>query len=256
MDRSPSPEPRMRIALMTDLHANWRAFEACLDHARSLHPDRLVFLGDFIGYGPEPNEVVERVMREVEHGAVAVLGNHDQALAETRESMISDAEIALAWTRGQLGTEAREFLTSLPMGVEDGNRLYVHASPQTSPAWIYVNDGATAKRALEASQAQLVFCGHTHIPAAYSITATGRLISFQPVPSVPIPLTRHRQWLNVVGAVGQSRDGDPAASYALLDTDRSEITHLRVPYDVEAAAAAILQAGLPPALAARLQKGL
>jgi diadenosine tetraphosphatase ApaH/serine/threonine PP2A family protein phosphatase len=246
----------MRIALMTDLHANWRAFEACLDHARSLHVDHLVFLGDYVGYGPEPNEVVERVMREVDHGAIAVLGNHDQALAETRESMISDAEIAIAWTRGQLGSEAREFLASLPMSVEDDNRLYVHASPQITPAWIYVNDEATAKRALEATQAQLVFCGHTHIPALYGVSATGQLISFQPIPSVPVPLTRHRRWLNVVGAVGQSRDGNPAASYALLDTDRSEIIHLRVPYDVEAAASAILQAGLPPALATRLQKGL
>jgi diadenosine tetraphosphatase ApaH/serine/threonine PP2A family protein phosphatase len=246
----------MRIALMTDLHANWRAFEACLDHARSLHPDRLVLLGDFVGYGPEPNQVVERVMHEVEQGAIAVLGNHDQALAEARESMISDAEIAIAWTRGRLGPEAREFLSNLPMSAEDDNRLYVHASPQTSPAWIYVNDESTAKRALEASQAQLVFCGHTHISALYGVSATGQLISFQPIPSVPVPLTRHRRWLNVVGAVGQSRDGNPAASYALLDTDRSEITHLRVPYDVEATATAILQAGLPPTLAARLQKGL
>ncbi|MDR3683030.1 MAG: metallophosphoesterase family protein [Geothrix sp.] len=246
----------MRIALMTDLHANWRAFEACLDHARSIRADRLVFLGDYVGYGPEPNEVVERVMAETRRGAIAILGNHDQALAETRESMVSDAEIAMAWTRGQLGPEARGFLAGLPLWVEDDTRLYVHASPRTPPAWIYVNDEVAAKEALEACRAQKVFCGHTHIPALYSITATGHLISFQPVPGVPVPLTRRRRWLNVVGAVGQSRDGDPTAAYALLDTDRSEILHLRVPYDVEAAAAAILHAGLPPALAARLQKGI
>ncbi len=245
----------MRIALMADIHANRRAFEACLDHARSLGADRLVFLGDFVGYGPEPNEVMERVMTETAHGAIAVLGNHDQAVAETHESMISDAEIAMAWTRGQLGVEARAFLSSLPMQVEDDARLYVHASPQTDPAWIYVNDAVAARRALEATQSRRVFCGHTHIPALYGITATGQLVSFQPVPSVPIPLARHRRWLNVVGAVGQSRDGDPAASYALLDTTRCEIIHFRVPYDVEAAASAILHAGLPPALATRLQKG-
>ena len=134
-------------------------------------------------------------------------------------------------------------------------RLYVHSSPQTTPAWSYVNDEVSAKRALEATQAKKVFCGHTHIPALYGITATGQLISFKPVPAVPIPIPLRRRWLNVVGAVGQSRDGDPAASYTLLDTDRSEIVHLRVPYDVEAAASAILQAGLPPALAARLLKG-
>jgi diadenosine tetraphosphatase ApaH/serine/threonine PP2A family protein phosphatase len=245
----------MRIALMADLHANWRAFEACLDHARSLQADRLVFLGDYIGYGPEPQEVVERVMTEVQRGAIAILGNHDQAISETRESMVSDAEIAMAWTRGQLGSEARAFLASLPLQVEDGARLYVHASPQATPAWTYVNDEASARRALEACQASRVFCGHTHIPALYGITATGQLISFQPVPAVAIPLARHRRWLNVIGAVGQSRNGDPAAAYALLDTARCEITHFRVPYDVEATASAILRAGLPPTLAARLQQG-
>jgi len=245
----------MRIALMADIHANRRALEACLEHARLARTDRLVFLGDYVGYGPEPQDVVTRVMTETARGAIAVAGNHDHSVAETRESMNSDAEIAMAWTRGQLGPAAREFLSSLPMRFEDDTRLYVHASPQTYPAWIYVNDPSAAKRALEASRAQIVFCGHTHIPALHGITATGQLVSFQPVPAVPIPLPRHRRWLTVVGAVGQSRDGDPAAAYAILDTEKCELTHYRVPYDVEAAALAILQAGLPASLATRLQKG-
>jgi diadenosine tetraphosphatase ApaH/serine/threonine PP2A family protein phosphatase len=169
--------------------------------------------------------------------------------------MNADAEQAMSWTRGQLGASAREFLGSLPLRFEDETRLYVHANPQTYPAWIYVNDGPSAKRALEASRAQTVFCGHTHVPALHGITATGQLVSFQPVPGVPIPLPRHRRWLNVIGAVGQSRDGDPAAAYALLDTGKSEITHFRVPYDWEAAALAVLRAGLPPVLAERLRTG-
>jgi diadenosine tetraphosphatase ApaH/serine/threonine PP2A family protein phosphatase len=199
--------------------------------------------------------VVERIIEATPRGALAVAGSHDQALAETRESMTTDAEIAMAWTRGQLGPAEREFLASLPMRFEDETRLYVHASPQTYPEWIYVNDGPSAKRALEASRAQTVFCGHTHLSALHGITATGQLVSFQPVPSVPVPLSRHRRWLTVVGSVGQSRDGDPSAAYAILDTERSEITHFRVPYDVEATAMAILRAGLPPSLANRLQKG-
>jgi diadenosine tetraphosphatase ApaH/serine/threonine PP2A family protein phosphatase len=245
----------MRIALMADIHANRRALEACLNHARLAGANRLVFLGDYVGYGPDPQDVVERVMAETAAGAIAVIGNHDHAVTETHESMNSDAEIAMAWTRGQLGFPAREFLGSLPMRFEDEGRLYVHASPQTYPAWIYVSDGPAAKRALEASRAQTVFCGHTHVAALYGITATGQLVSFQPVPSVPVPLPRHRRWLTVVGSVGQSRDGNPAASYAILDTERSELTHYRVPYDVEATALAILQAGLPASLANRLQKG-
>jgi len=245
----------MRIALFADIHANRRALEACLEHAQSQGTNRSVFLGDFVGYGPEPHDVVARVMAETAKGAVAVAGNHDQAVAEVRESMTSDAERAMAWTRGQLDGEAREFLGSLPLRFEDGPRLYVHASPQTYPPWIYVNDAPAARRALEASRAQMIFCGHTHLMALHGITATGQLVSFQPVPKVPIPLPRHRRWLTVVGSVGQSRDGDPAAAYAMLDTERSEITHFRVPYDVEATANAILQAGLPPSLASRLLKG-
>lgn len=245
----------MRIALLADIHANRRALEACLAHARSQGADRLVFLGDYVGYGPDPGEVLARIMAETERGAVAVAGNHDQAVAEIRESMTSDAEAAMAWTRGRLGVAAREFLASLPMRFEDGPRLYVHASPQTYPEWIYLNDGAAARRALEASRAQTVYGGHTHLPALHGITATGQLVSFQPVPGVPIPLPRHRRWLSVVGAVGQSRDGNPSAAYATLDTDRSEITHWRVPYDVEATAQAILLAGLPSSLAERLLRG-
>lgn len=245
----------MRIALMADIHANRRALEACLAHARSAGADRFVFLGDYVGYGAEPSVVLDLLMAETARGAIAVAGNHDQAVAEERESMTSDAETAMAWTRGRLGPEAREFLASLPLRFEDDSRLYVHASPQTYPPWIYIREGRDARRALEASRAQTVFCGHTHLAALHGITATGQLVSFEPVASVPVPLPRHRRWLTVVGAVGQSRDGNPAAAYALLDTARSEITHLRVPYDVQAAASAILDAGLPPALAARLLEG-
>ncbi len=245
----------MRIAILADLHANLRALNACLEHAARQGAQKLVFLGDFVGYGAEPSETLERVMAEAAQGAIAIAGNHDQAVALTAESMTADAENVMAWTRGQLGATAREFLASLPMRFEDETRLYVHASPQTYPAWIYVNDGPAAKRALEASRAQTVFCGHTHVPALHGITATGQLVSFQPIPGVPIPLPRHRRWLNVIGAVGQSRDGDPAAAYALLDTSRSEITHHRIPYDSDAAALAVLRAGLPPTLAERLRKG-
>lgn len=245
----------MRIALLADIHANRRALDACLDHAREWGADRLVFLGDYVGYGPEPVETLERIMAEADRGALAVAGNHDRAVLQEGETMTSDAELALAWTRKQLGPGARDFLASLPLRFEDGPRLYVHASPQTYPAWIYVSDGPAARRALEASRAQTVFCGHTHLPALHGITATGQLVSFTPVPSVPVPLPRHRRWLTVVGAVGQSRDGDPTAAYALLDTDRAEITHFRVPYDVEAAAEALHRAGLPPSLAERLRRG-
>ena len=245
----------MRLALLADIHANLPALEACLAHASGRGADRLVFLGDYVGYGAQPMEVMARVMAASERGAIAVAGNHDQAVADVHESMTLEAETAMAWTRGQLGPEAREFLASLPLRFEDESRLYVHASPQTYPAWTYIREPRDARRALDSSRARSIFCGHTHLPALHGLTATGKLVSFDPVAAVTVPLPPNRQWLTVVGSVGQPRDGNPAAAYALLDTTTSEVTHYRVPYDVHAAAKAILQAGLPPGLADRLLKG-
>lgn len=240
---------------MADLHANREAFEACLEHAAARRPDRFVFLGDYVGYGADPAWVVNKVMELALQGAVAVLGNHDLAVADRRESLNPDAELALSWTRGQLGADAREFLASLPLRFEDETRLYVHASPQTYPKWPYVDSIHAAQRALDASRAMSVFCGHVHVPSIYGITAVGKIVSFQPVPGVPIPMPRHRRWFTVLGSVGQPRDGNVSSSYALLDTGTSEITFHRVVYDVDVAAAKIRQAGLPHSLAERLQKG-
>lgn len=245
----------MRIALMADIHANRHAFEACLAHAQGHKVQRLVFLGDYVGYGADPVWAVDTVMDLVARGGIAILGNHDHAVSNLKETMTADAEVAIAWTRGQLGPEARTFLADLPMRFEDDTRLYVHANPHSLRPWHYVSDPDSARRAFEATRAQSVFCGHVHVGALYGITATGQLISFKPIPGVPIPLPRHRRWFAVLGAVGQSRDGDPAASYALMDTDKSEITYMRVPYDVSAAAARVLEAGLPESLAERLVRG-
>lgn len=240
---------------MSDIHSNREAFEACLLDMRTRGADQLLLLGDFVGYGADPAWVVETVMELVAGGAVALLGNHDQAVASRREDMNEDAEIAMSWTRGNLGTEARAFLTGLPLSFEDDNRLYVHANVQSARLWSYIDSPDAAGRTLELCDAQAVFCGHVHRPALYGITATGKMSAFCPVSGVAIPLPRHRRWLTVLGSVGQPRDGNPAASYALLDTVKSEITFQRVPYDVEAAAAKIREAGLPDYLAERLKKG-
>jgi diadenosine tetraphosphatase ApaH/serine/threonine PP2A family protein phosphatase len=240
---------------MADIHANREAFEACLRNSRERGAERLVFLGDFVGYGADPVWVVDRVMGLVAEGAFALMGNHDNAVSDLRESLTTDAQVAMSWTRGELGLSAREFLASLPMRIEDDTRLYVHANIQPDRRWLYIDDRNAAARALQARQAQAVFCGHVHSPAIYGITATEQLVAFQPVSGAAVPLPPYRRWLAVLGSVGQPRDGNPAASYALLDTRKSEITYLRVPYDIEAAAAKIRKAGLPGSLADRLMKG-
>lgn len=245
----------MRIALMSDIHSNREAFAACLSHAREAGATHHVFLGDFVGYGADPEWVVSTVMAHVAKGAVAIAGNHDRAIATERSGMNENASHAIGWTRDRLDAQAREFLSGLPISVEEEDRLYVHADATAPEKWIYVEDAATAASCLAATRQRVTFCGHVHVPMLYGITATQKLLSFQPVASAPIPLLRQRQWLAVVGSVGQPRDRNPAAAYSIYDTATTELTCMRVPYDVEAAAAKIRAAGLPEALAARLSLG-
>ncbi len=247
----------MLIALMADIHANREAFAACLEHAEREGARRLVFLGDVVGYGADPEWATETVMGLVSRrGAVALLGNHDEAVRRGRSGMNAAAEAAMAWTRGRLSDEAAGFLDSLPLEVWDEDRLYVHADASDPGRWRYVLEAEDARRSLEAAaDAQATFCGHTHVPRLFGITAANKLTSFRPVPGVPVPLVRPRQWLAVLGAVGQPRDGNPAACYGMLDPARAELTWVRVPYDVAAAAEKIRAAGLPESLALRLHRG-
>ena len=245
----------MLIALMADIHANREALAACLEHAGASGAARLVFLGDFVGYGADPQWAVEAVMARVGRGALAVLGNHDLAVRQSRTGMTAAAEAAIAWTRTRLSAEAQDFLANLPLELEEEGRLYLHADASEPARWHYVTDAEAARRSLEATAAQATFCGHTHVPALFGVTAAAKLCAFRPVPGVAVPLLRARQWLAVLGAVGQPRDGNPAACYGMLDTERNELTWVRVPYDVEAAAAKIRAAGLPESLALRLHGG-
>jgi len=245
----------MRIALLADIHANREAFEACLRDVEARDVDQVVLLGDYVGYGADPEWVVDRVMQLVDRGARAVLGNHDHGVSDPSESMSADAEVAMAWTRGQLGPRARAFLDALPMRVEEDGRLFVHANVHADRSWLYVDGGPRARKAIDEGGAQVVFCGHVHVPLLYGVTATDKLVSFRPVMGAPVPLPRHRRWLGVLGSVGQPRDGNTAACYSILDTDDNEVVWLRVPYDVEAAARKIESHGLPQGLAERLRKG-
>lgn len=245
----------MRVAILSDIHANREAFEACLADAARRGAQRLVLLGDIVGYGPEPGWTVRRAMDLAAAGAVVVKGNHDEAAVHDRGGMSEDAAAAAAWTRSVLDADAKAWLDALPLEVEEEDRLYVHADAQHPARWTYVRDAEDARRSLDAVPARIVLCGHTHEPALYSLTATAKLVSFTPIAGAGVPLLRPRRWLAVLGAVGQPRDGDPAAAYAMLDTATSDYTLLRVPYDAEATGAKIRAAGLPERLAARLLRG-
>lgn len=245
----------MKIALIADIHANRQAFTACLARARELGAERLVLLGDFVGYGADPEWTVDTAMTLAGQGAVALQGNHDAAIANLREQMNPKAQIVIEWTRGRLDAAQRDFLTGLPLTVREDDRLYVHADASAPWRWLYVTSAEEARVSLAATDARLVFCGHVHIPAVYSLSVVAKMTSFRPVADVPVPLLARRRWLIVLGSAGQPRDGNPAASFAMLDTDAQTITFTRAPYDTEEAAAAILANGLPVAFAERIRVG-
>lgn len=246
----------MHIGLLADLHANREAVEACMSALEARGCRYWVFLGDLIGYGADPGWVVERVRACVADGSAAVLGNHDQAVfSPPSQDMNPVAQAAIAWTREQLDASQIAFLRSLPLRVEHDDRLYVHANPRAPERWGYISSCLAAARSLAASPYWLTFCGHAHEPALY-YAQRGSAVRFAPRDGVAIPLSTHRRWLAIPGSCGQPRDGDPAAACAWLDTDRRQLTFLRVPYDHDLAASRILAAGLPPTLAWRLEAGI
>jgi diadenosine tetraphosphatase ApaH/serine/threonine PP2A family protein phosphatase len=245
----------MLLALMADIHSNREAFAACLAAARAEGARRIVFVGDYVGYGADPGWVVETVGNCVAEGALAIRGNHDQAIGTPDPHMNEVARQAIDWSRGELQPRHRKFLAELPMSAEDDRRLFVHASAARPERWPYVVDRDSASASLAACDAQVTFTGHVHVPSVYGITATGKLVQHAPKTGVKVPLPRHRRWHVVLGSVGQPRDRDPGASYALLDTAASELVFKRVPYDTDAAARKIRAAGLPEWLAQRLGEG-
>ncbi|CDX11000.1 conserved hypothetical protein [Mesorhizobium sp. ORS 3324] len=245
----------MRIAILSDIHANREAFDAVLEAVHERAPDQLVLLGDLVGYGPDPVYVVEKAADLVEDGAVCVMGNHDDAVVASRTDMTENARVAIEWTAERLAREHFDFLARLPLSLRSEDRLYVHASAERPEKWLYIRDAAAAERCLSSSDARFIFCGHTHIPAIYYALPGARPIHFSPLGNVAAPLSALRRHLVVVGAVGQPRDGNPAACFALLDTERREVTMVRVPYDHEETARKVQASGLPAWLGMRLKIG-
>lgn len=245
----------MRIALLADIHGNLEALNACLADVNRRGADRMAILGDIVGYGADPVAVIDRVRALQEHGTPVLMGNHDSAIGNQRESMNAAARAAIDWTRERLSTDEHRWLAALPLTCSEDNRLYVHASPREPAKWHYVTGTDEAALGLSATQARVVLCGHVHVPQIFGLSLTGKVTAFRPVAEAPVPLLPQRRWLAVMGAVGQPRDGIPAAAYSVLDTDDGSLTLRRVPYDIDSAARKILAARLPEVLAVRLFAG-
>jgi predicted phosphodiesterase len=246
----------MLIALFSDIHANLSALEACLRHARDRGATRYAFLGDFVGYGADARAVVEIVERFAAEGAVVVQGNHDEAVDKSGGYFNDAAQAALEWARATLSASQKRFLAGLPLIVREEDVCYVHATAAAPKRWDYIDSRTAARHCAEAAGTRFTFCGHVHDQRLFFETAKGAMSEFRPSAGTPIPVPSHRRWVAIVGSVGQPRDRNPAAAYALFDRNRQEITFFRIVYDAASAAERIRDCGLPGSLAYRVELGI
>ena len=250
----------MKVAILSDLHSNLEALKACLAHAKSQGAEQYAFLGDLVGYGADPVACLDIIQGHALRGAVVLLGNHDAATISSQyheiDQMNFTARDAIYWTRLQLRPDQHTFLQGLPLTARAGDALYVHASAHEPALWHYVTGGREAERSMAATETAYTFVGHVHHAMLYfCMVGQHAARSFQPAPGMPIPVGLTRQWLAIVGSVGQPRDGNNAASYVMMDYANSALTFHRVPYDYMTTARKILAAGLPGRLAHRLEHG-
>lgn len=243
-------------ALLADIHSNLEALEACLVHARAAGATRFVLLGDLVGYGADPNAVVQIAIDLAAAGAIVVKGNHDEAVERPSAYLNESARAAIDWTRGVLGDGQKRFLAELPMSARGDRSFFVHASADRPARWDYIDAPYAARLCMDAAGSSYTFCGHVHDQRLYFDIGTGRIGAFRPTPGTQIRIPHHRRWLAIPGSVGQPRDGNPRAAYALLDADGERITFHRVAYDHLAVAEKMRLAGLPASLVYRMQRGI
>jgi predicted phosphodiesterase len=240
----------MRIAVLSDIHGNLPALEAVL---AVLSPfDAVWQLGDVVGYGPQPDEVVARLAAEQ---ATGVRGNHDAAaIGELPvDAFNDDARVALEWTAEHITPATRRWLAALPVRDKVDGFTRVHASP-CDPTWEYVYSSAIARANLGCFKTTYCLLGHTHVPLFFR-QSKGGLEAVRPEPGKKVALDEGRLILNP-GSVGQPRDGDPRASAVLLDTDEHTLEWMRVEYPIEHVQGLMAEVDLPKRLITRLQFGL
>ena len=241
----------MKALVVSDIHSNLEALTAVIADANDSGGfDEMWALGDLVGYGPDPAACIELLRR---HGAKCVAGNHDLAVSGKMgvEMFNEYAAAAARWTTGQLGETELEYLRALPLRMEMHGFTTVHGSPR-DPVWEYVVNSAAALAAFEDIETRLCLVGHSHVP--FLCRLEDGAPAFRLATGRPEDLSDGRAIVNP-GSVGQPRDGDPRASYAIYDSDSEAITHCRVEYDIPATQRKMHERGLPHYLAERLTYG-
>jgi diadenosine tetraphosphatase ApaH/serine/threonine PP2A family protein phosphatase len=240
----------VRYAVISDIHGNLEALEAVLDDAAA-RADGVLCTGDVVGYGADPVACVELLATRA---TTIVAGNHEHAVAGLLDLDWFNpyARAAAEWTRTRLDTDHMSYLAALPLTAELADATLVHASPREPDEWDYLVSAGDGLDAFPAFSTRLCFVGHSHVPAVWSLGSSGP--EYLPG-TVDVTLEQGRRYLVNVGSVGQPRDGDPRAAYALWDMEKGRIAIRRVTYDVERAQRKILAGGLPRLLSDRLSRG-
>jgi len=241
----------MKILIISDIHANLTALDAVLSDAKDF--DAVWCLGDVVGYGPDPNQCIERV-KELP-GLVCILGNHDAAALDLIDTgnFNPEAGKAIRWTKESLTKSSENFLKGLPERLEIDNVTLTHGSPR-HPVWEYLLDTSTALINFDYFETDFCFVGHTHLPVFYHLLDGRNLVEVD----IPKPNTGRKMTPRMIvnpGSVGQPRDRDPRAAYAIYDPDELSWDYYRVTYDIPAVQARMIAAGLPQRHIKRLTSG-
>jgi predicted phosphodiesterase len=242
----------MKVAVISDIHANKQAFEAALEAISASDATEVWCLGDLVGYGADPDACVELARR---HAAVCLAGNHDLAVTGVvpLDDFSRGASLAAQWTQEVIGKPNLAFLQTLNAQGEQARVGLYHASPR-DPVWEYVLSTLVAELCLDAQSARVCLIGHSHVPLSF-VREEGELATGEPRREGARLDISSGEWLLNPGSVGQPRDGDPRAAWLLLDLDGMTASFMRTEYDVAGAAAAIRSARLPDSLAERLEYG-
>ena len=241
----------MKIAIISDIHSNLEALEAVDSVLTDMGADTIYFAGDVVGYGPDPNLCTSWVSERAE---LAVMGNHDYAALGhmDTDSFNLNARQAILWNSDQLEDQAQDYLASLPMVLSRNGATVVHANPREPEEWNYIFTLWDAEMNFDHFEGNFCFVGHSHQPVAVGMDQAGQV---SVLPGESFKVEEGARYLVNVGSVGQPRDGNPAACFGLLDTDKNLFTFVRVPYDFEITQEKMLEAGLPKSLAERLAEG-
>jgi len=232
----------VRLAILSDIHGNLEALTRALEYIESSAIERVVCLGDIVGYGANPSECIDLLRSKTEF---IVMGNHDEAAfdASRKEYFSSLASRAIDWTAKKLAVEEKEFLRGLPYSLVLNDLLFVHSAPRDPRQWDYIFSDFEARLYDKYFDQRLVFIGHSHVPGVFSMAPGDD--EYNP----------EGRFIINVGSVGQPRDGNPKLSLGILDSVAGTYENIRLDYSVKLAAGKILEAGLPRKLAERLYVG-